>query len=93
MTINYNPCRNSCDINLFICVDNDTVKTDTEHLFIMSTLGMGGHTIFAISAVRHHPSFPLILRKSIRAVFTKFDMLENFQFSKLLAAILDFSGQ
>ena len=33
--------------------------------------GGGGHIIFAFSDVWRHTSFPLILRKSIEAVFTK----------------------
>ena len=32
------------------------------------------HIIFAFSAVRHHTWFPVILRKSIYPIFTKFGM-------------------
>ena len=34
----------------------------------------GGHIIFAFSAVRRHTSFPVISRKSIYPIFTKFGM-------------------
>ena len=34
----------------------------------------GGHIIFAFSAVRRHTLFPVISRKSIYPIFTKFGM-------------------
>ena len=40
----------------------------------MSTPLGGGHIIFAFSAVCHHTWFPVILRKNIYLIFTKFGM-------------------
>ena len=40
----------------------------------MSTPLGGGHIIFAFSAVRRHTLFPVISRKSIYPIFTKFGM-------------------
>ena len=40
----------------------------------MSSLLWSGHIYFAFTGVRHSTLLPLILRKTILAVFTKFDM-------------------
>ena len=40
----------------------------------MSTPLGGGHIIFAFSAVRCHTLFPVISRKSVYPIFTKFGM-------------------
>ena len=48
-------------------------KLPCKHYLIMSTSLGGGHIIFAFSAV-HHTWFPVISRKSIYPMFTKFGM-------------------
>ena len=42
---------------------------------------------FPASAVRRYTSFPLIFRKSIRAIFTKFGM-QDYWVSVLLTAVV-----
>ena len=41
---------------------------------VMSTPLGGGHIIFAFSCVRRHTWFPVMSRKSIYPMFTKFGM-------------------
>ena len=41
---------------------------------VMSTPLGGGHIIFAFSSVRHRTWFPVISRKSMYPIFTKFGM-------------------
>ena len=55
----------------------------------MSTPEWGGHIIiaFSASAVWRHTLFPLILRKSSRAIFTKFGV-QDYWVNVLLLALL-----